>query len=78
MKAKPKKRRQRRPEAPRRPYMTRERFADLIRESRFEPIFNFVTERACHDANLALAMATAARTPYYWERAFRVINGNSR
>jgi transposase len=75
MKTKPKKRRQRLPELPRRPYMTRKRFATLMDERRFEEIFNFVADRACQDANLALAYATSTKSPYYWERAFRVING---
>jgi hypothetical protein len=76
MKAKPKKRPRRLSELPRRPYMTRRRFATLLDERRFEEIFNFVADRACQDANIALAFATSTKNQYYWERAFRVINGS--
>jgi len=55
--------------------MTRERFARLVDETRFEPLFDFAAERACHDFNVALAMALGAKNSYYWGRAFRVLNG---
>lgn len=73
----PKKRRKRRliPEPAKRPFMSKQRLEALLLDLQFDTIFNFVADRACHDANEVLAIACAGRTEYHFERAWRQING---